>query len=169
MIDRFGDPERGGFFSTAADHEELIARRKEIGDHPIPSGNCSAAMGLLRLAALSGERRYDERAEAVFRLFADRRAPPPRGLRPPAAGARLPPLPDQRGRPGRRRPHRAGRGRPLPAPPHLVLAGGPEGSGARRAARRAAPASTAGPAAYVCENFTCQLPVTDPQALSDLL
>ncbi len=36
MLARFGDPERGGFFSTSADHEELIARRKEIGDHPIP-------------------------------------------------------------------------------------------------------------------------------------
>ena len=39
MIARFGDPERGGFFSTSDDHEALIARRKEIGDHPIPSGN----------------------------------------------------------------------------------------------------------------------------------
>ena len=39
MIARFGDPERGGFFSTSDDHEGLIARRKEIGDHPIPSGN----------------------------------------------------------------------------------------------------------------------------------
>ena len=56
MIARFGDPERGGFFSTADDHEELIARRKEIGDHPIPSGNSAAALGLLRLAALTGER-----------------------------------------------------------------------------------------------------------------
>ena len=61
MIERFGDPERGGFYSTSADHEELIARRKEVGDHPIPSGNSSAAMGLLRLAALTGERRYEAR------------------------------------------------------------------------------------------------------------
>src|SRR5262245_12009900 len=55
MIARFGDPERGGFYSTSTDHEELIVRRKEVGDHPIPSGNSSAALGLLRLAALSGE------------------------------------------------------------------------------------------------------------------
>ncbi|HEV2727856.1 MAG TPA: thioredoxin domain-containing protein, partial [Solirubrobacterales bacterium] len=46
-IARFGDPERGGFYSTSSDHEQLIARRKEVGDHPIPSGNSSAAMGLL--------------------------------------------------------------------------------------------------------------------------
>src|SRR5215212_6878950 len=66
MIDRFGDPQRGGFYSTSSDHEELIARRKEVGDHPIPSGNSSAAMGLLRLGALTGERRYEEAAEGVF-------------------------------------------------------------------------------------------------------
>ena len=71
MIARFGDPERGGFFSTSDDHEELIARRKEIGDHPIPSGNSAAAMGLLRLAALTGERAYEQQAEGVFRLFAE--------------------------------------------------------------------------------------------------
>ena len=70
MIERFGDSERGGFFSTSSDHEELIARRKEIGDHPIPSGNSAAALGLLRLAALTGERDYERRAEGVLRLFA---------------------------------------------------------------------------------------------------
>ena len=70
MIARFGDPDRGGFFSTSDDHEALIARRKEIGDHPIPSGNSSAAFGLLRLAALTGERGYEQQAESVFRLFA---------------------------------------------------------------------------------------------------
>ncbi|HEY8501432.1 MAG TPA: thioredoxin domain-containing protein, partial [Solirubrobacterales bacterium] len=53
-IERFGDPKRGGFYSTSNDHEELIARRKDVGDHPIPSGNSSAAYGLLRLAALTG-------------------------------------------------------------------------------------------------------------------
>ena len=70
MIARFGDPERGGFFSTSDDHEALIARRKEIGDHPIPSGNSAAALGLLRLAALTGERAYEQQAEGVLRLFA---------------------------------------------------------------------------------------------------
>ena len=62
MIERFADDERGAFFTTSSDHEELIARRKDVGDHPIPSGNSSAAYGLLRLAALTGESRYEERA-----------------------------------------------------------------------------------------------------------
>ena len=55
MIERFADDENGGFFTTSNDHEELIARRKDVGDHPIPSGNSSAAYGLLRLAALTGD------------------------------------------------------------------------------------------------------------------
>ncbi len=69
MIERFADPERGGFFTTSHDHEELIARRKDLGDHPIPSGNSSAALGLLRLAELTGERSYEEQAVAVLRLL----------------------------------------------------------------------------------------------------
>ena len=55
MIERFADPERGGFFTTADDHEQLAARRKDLEDTPIPAGNSAAAFGLLRLALLSGE------------------------------------------------------------------------------------------------------------------
>ena len=80
MIERFADPERGGFFSTAADHEQLIARRKELEDAPIPSGASSAALGLLRLAALTGEARYEEAALGVRGCSArDRAAHPPFG------------------------------------------------------------------------------------------
>ena len=71
MIERFGDDERGGFFSTSADHESLIARRKEVGDHPIPAGQSAAALGLLRLAALSGERAFADRALGVLALFGE--------------------------------------------------------------------------------------------------
>src|SRR5438874_3622433 len=42
MIERFADEERGGFFETASDHERLVARRKDLEDNPIPSGNSSA-------------------------------------------------------------------------------------------------------------------------------
>ena len=74
MIERFSDPE-GGFFTTSNDHERLVTRPKDIQDHPIPSGNSSAAFGLLRLAAFTGEREYSgPRARRV--------PPPPRGRRP---------------------------------------------------------------------------------------
>ena len=69
MIERFSDPERGGFFTTASDHEQLAARRKDLEDSPIPSGNSAAAFGLLRLALLSGEGRYERHALGVLRLL----------------------------------------------------------------------------------------------------
>ncbi len=65
----FGLRSAGGFFTTASDAEELIARRKDVDDHPIPSGSSSAAFGLLRLAALTGDHAYAEHAQSVFRLF----------------------------------------------------------------------------------------------------
>nr|MBA2545497.1 thioredoxin domain-containing protein [Solirubrobacterales bacterium] len=128
MIARFADEERGGFFTTSNDHEELIARRKDMGDHPIPSGNASAALGLLRLAALTGEASYEERAVGTIRLLAA-----PASHHPEAFGHLLQAL-DFHISPTREVAlvgddlstlaqvvHSAHR-------PHLVLAGGPEGT-----------------------------------------
>src|SRR5215207_7458650 len=69
ILARFSDLENGGFFATADDHEALIARRKELEDTPIPSGASSAAFGLLRLAALTGEHRYEDAAGGAVRLL----------------------------------------------------------------------------------------------------
>jgi uncharacterized protein YyaL (SSP411 family) len=68
-IARFADPERGGFFSTASDQEPLIARRKDLEDTPIPAGASSAAVGLLRLAELTGDGEYERHAVSVLRLL----------------------------------------------------------------------------------------------------
>jgi len=69
LIARFADPERGGFYSTASDGEPLIARRKDLEDSPIPAGGSSAALGLLRLAQLTGEPEYERHAVSVLRLL----------------------------------------------------------------------------------------------------
>src|SRR3954469_8086323 len=69
MIERFADEENGGFFETSSDHERLVARRKDPEDSPIPAGNSSAAYGLLRLAALTGEHEYERRGVSVLRLL----------------------------------------------------------------------------------------------------
>jgi len=69
MIARFADSEQGGFFSTASDGEPLIVRRKDLEDTPIPSGGSSAALGLLRLSQLTGEREYERQAVSVLRLL----------------------------------------------------------------------------------------------------
>jgi uncharacterized protein YyaL (SSP411 family) len=69
IVDRFADPERGGFFSTARDGEALIARRKDLEDSPIPAGASSAALGLLRLSQLSGNAEQERRAVSVLALL----------------------------------------------------------------------------------------------------
>jgi uncharacterized protein YyaL (SSP411 family) len=69
LIARFADPDRGGFFSTASDAEALIARRKDLEDSPIPAGASSAALGLLRLAQLTGDERYEHHAVSVLALL----------------------------------------------------------------------------------------------------
>ncbi|MGN6372497.1 MAG: thioredoxin domain-containing protein [Solirubrobacteraceae bacterium] len=69
LLARFSDEQRGAFFSTASDGEALIVRRKELEDSPIPSGNSSAAMGLLRLSQLTGEERYAHAAAGTIALL----------------------------------------------------------------------------------------------------
>ncbi len=69
LIARFSDPIGGGFFSTATDGEALIARRKELEDSPIPAGGSSAAMGLLRLAQLTGEMEYERQSLGAIDLL----------------------------------------------------------------------------------------------------
>jgi uncharacterized protein len=71
LIARFADPEHGGFFSTAADGEALIVRRKDLEDSPIPSGSSSAAVGLLRLAQLTGNDDYERHALSALALVAE--------------------------------------------------------------------------------------------------
>jgi uncharacterized protein len=71
IIARFADPEKGGFFSTASDGDVLIVRRKDLEDSPIPSGSSSAAVGLLRLAQLTGNEEYERRARGAIALVAE--------------------------------------------------------------------------------------------------
>jgi uncharacterized protein len=62
---RFADP-RGGYYLSGQAHDGLILRPKELYDGATPSAGSVAASNLLRLASLTGERRYRERAEAIF-------------------------------------------------------------------------------------------------------
>ena len=66
MIELFADPSKAAFHQ-ANDHERLIARRKDVDDHPIPSGTVRR----LRSAAprgLPGEHEKSNKAIGVFRL-----------------------------------------------------------------------------------------------------
>jgi uncharacterized protein YyaL (SSP411 family) len=172
MIDRFADRERGGFFTTADDHEELIARRKDLDDHPAPSGNSAAAHGLLRLAALSGEGSWAEHARGVLLLLAEPARRHPQGLAYLLTALDLELVPTREvaliapaGDPGALGPLTAEyRSRYRP---HAVLAGGEVGASAPPllADRPAG----AGALAYVCEGFACKAPVATPAELQALL
>jgi uncharacterized protein len=172
MIELFADPEQGGFFTTARDHERLIARRKDVDDHPIPSGNSSAAYGLLRLAALTGEHEYERHAVGVFRLLHKAAAGHPhalahllRALDFHFASVKEVALVAPAGADGLGELEAVVRSR---FRPHLVLAGGPEGT-ERPELMRERSAVDGKPAAYVCENFACRRPVTEPEELAATL
>jgi uncharacterized protein YyaL (SSP411 family) len=169
VLEHFIDQEHGGFFATASDSERLITRRKDLEDQPIPSGSSSAALGLLRLAAFTGENRYEQAALGALRLGADIAMRFPRSfahllcaadfhaaaVREVAlVGEDLTPL------------ERVVRGT---FRPHIVLAG-TRGDGSSAIPLLAGRTPIDGhPTAYVCERFACQAPVRDPDELAALL
>jgi uncharacterized protein YyaL (SSP411 family) len=166
IIERFADRERGGFYAVADDHERLIARRKELDDAPIPSGASSACLGLLRLAALTGEARYEEQAFGVIRLLHTVVPEHPtafghllRAIDFHLAGVREVALVGEDTGPLERVVRERFR-------PHMVLAGGPEDGVPLLAGREPVDGRAA---AYVCEHFACQRPVTEPHELQALL
>ncbi|MBV9363913.1 MAG: thioredoxin domain-containing protein [Solirubrobacterales bacterium] len=176
MIERFSDPERGGFFTTADDHEPLAVRRKDLEDSPIPSGNSAAAFGLLRLSLLAGEGGYERHALGVLRLIFPLAVRHPQAfghllggadfyLAPVKEVAVVGPAPEADAL------LRVVRGAYRP---HLVLApGNGDGGGAGTSARvpllEGREPVDGRAAAYVCQHFVCQAPVTTPEALAAAL
>jgi uncharacterized protein YyaL (SSP411 family) len=170
LIARFADSEQGGFFSTSDDHEQLLARRKDLEDAPIPAGGSSAAFGLLRLSALTGEHSYERLAVGHLRLLHEiaPRHPTAFGhvlraidfhlrtvrevalVGPDEGVAQLAAVVRSTLRPG------------------LVLAGG-DGSGSPVPLLRDRDPIDGVAAAYVCEHFACRRPVTEPDELTALL
>ncbi len=69
VVKHFADPAGPGFFYTADDHEELIARTKDLHDGSTPSGNAMAVTALLRLAVLCDRRDLAATAEAALRGY----------------------------------------------------------------------------------------------------
>jgi len=165
-IGLFGDEERGGFFLTPAHGEQLIARQKGFDDHPTPSGNSMLAFVLLRLARIYGDDELESRAVGVFRLIRNAlgRAPQAFGhalsaldlhFSPPRELAILGPVQSD-----------VARAALASFEPNSVVVVGPaegvpllEGKGL----------VDGKPAVYVCENFACRAPVTEPDNLSKAL
>src|SRR5450755_515714 len=181
-LDRFGNG-AGGFYDTADDGEQLIYRPADPADGPSPSGAFAVAGALLGYAALTGSPRYAEAAAAALGPLPAIASRFPRAagsglavaealLSGPAEIAIVGPSADERtaalhamafyaappgavialGEAGGPAARETGPGGPGPGQPAIPLLVGRELVGGR-------------PAAYVCRNFACRLPVTDPAQL----
>jgi uncharacterized protein len=169
---RFADG-GGGFFDTADDGEELLYRPADPADNATPSGTFAAAGALLSYAALTGSRRH--RAAALTALGPLEVIA---GQFPRAAGAGLavaeallagPAEIAIVGPPGDARTAALHAAALHAAPPGAVIALG-QGTGESSIPLLAGRGLVdGGPAAYICRNFTCRMPVTDPDALTSTL
>ncbi|HEY2259088.1 MAG TPA: thioredoxin domain-containing protein [Solirubrobacteraceae bacterium] len=165
VIESFADPEQGGFFTTAAYSAPDFPRRKDLEDSPIPAGGSAAAFGLLRLALLSGEARYEDAALAGLRLLVS-----VAGRHPLAFGHALRAFDFYLAQV--REVAVAGSGPDAEAlaavvrhsfHPYVVMAGGPANGVPLLEGRHEVDGHAA---AYVCERFACQAPVTSPGELA---
>jgi uncharacterized protein YyaL (SSP411 family) len=176
MIDLFADPDGEGFFYSPADGERLVARTRDVEDHPTPAGNSQAAHVLIRLADLTGDAELEGRGGRALTLV---RADMARF--PQAFGTALVALdnlladrheiavvgpPDDPATAALIRAAREAAG-----PYDVIAAGDPDDADAVGAAPllEGRPLVGGAPAAYVCRRFACQAPVTDPDALRALL
>ena len=169
LVTHYWDPSQGGFFLTASDHEELLVRNHSVQDGATPSANSMMALGLQKLAVLLGRADYREKAGAILKRFVD---PTSRsafqqerllcaldawhqGLDEVAV---VGPKSDPRTRALVSRVRATYR-------PNMVLAQAESRDmpGTERIALLAGRDLVAGkPAAYVCRNYTCSRPVTEP-------
>jgi len=157
LLDHFWDVDQGGLFTTSDDGERLIVRQKDVFDNATPSANSTAAVALLRLAALTGEARYANHADRILQLLAPLVPRAPSGFANALAGVALrtrgitevvvagdrPDLVDV-ARQGWR--------------PRMVLAWGERYDSPLWEGRRDG-------FAYVCEHYACQAPADTPAAL----
>jgi len=163
-----------GFYDTAADSEALIARPRDLQDNATPSGNSMMATILLKLSDLAMTHRYAELARENLAAVQDYLARAPLGfgqwlvaldyaLSRPFEIAIVGPPDDEATR------------RLLGAAtsgfrPHQVVAYGPAGQEAPAIPLLEDRVLVDGrPAAYICRDFACQAPVTEPEALQRAL
>ncbi len=70
----YWDDAAKGYFLSADDTEDVIARTKAVHDNAVPSGNGVMAEVLARLFHITGEAEHRERAEQLFQAIAGKEA-----------------------------------------------------------------------------------------------
>jgi uncharacterized protein YyaL (SSP411 family) len=186
--DLFYDEKNGGYFSTSGKDKSVVLRMKDNNDSAEPAASSIAALNLLRLAQFRDDKKLDERARKTIGAFA-----PTLSHFASAMPQMLVALEYSLAKP--RQIVIAGKidslkdgfavannnaTKTLLAELHrhflpnkiLMLADGAEGQKFFADKNEAIGAMTpidGKPAAYVCENFTCKAPVTNPKALGNLL
>jgi uncharacterized protein YyaL (SSP411 family) len=70
LLEHHWDHELGGLFTVASNAEQLIVRQKDLMDNATPSANSTAAFAFLRLSALTGDTSLRDRATDILRLLA---------------------------------------------------------------------------------------------------
>lgn len=71
LIKHFWDYKNGGFYFTSDDSPELFTRQKEIYDGAIPSGNSVAMMNIVRLSRITGDSKLADMASQLAKTFSN--------------------------------------------------------------------------------------------------
>ena len=173
LFDGFWDDDQGGFFFTADYHETLICRKRDLMDNATPAASGVAVLGLLRLEKHTGQAEYRQRAEAALKL-----ATPLIGRAPMAFGYTLVAV-DFLHSPSVEIAVVADRAEALndllevvhaTFLPHKVLVGyGGEASAQPQLPLLEGKEPSGRAAAYICRDFQCEAPETDPEKLRQRL
>jgi len=171
VVTYFGDEADYGFFDTSSDHESMIMRPKTLQDNAIPSGNSTAVMSLLLLSLYSGSMAYREKAEKALAAMNRYMAQHPNGfahwlcaadlyLSEPKEVAVIGQVQEKDTQEMLKMIFSEYR-------PNLVVAVGFARDGIPLLENRKQINKKA--TAFVCQNFICDLPVTDAQELEGQL
>lgn len=173
VFDQFHDSANGGFFQTGIDHETLVTRRKDYVDNAIPSGNSMMAEALQRLGVLVGNDNYNREASRIALTMKSAMENQPTGFGRILCVTNALVTPSQ---------EVAIIGDPADAAtqsllaearrhflPNTVLAAGAPNGNAPLPLLEGRGLVNGQPAAYVCENYACKLPVTTIAELENLL
>jgi uncharacterized protein len=174
----FFDEKNGGYFSTSGKDGSVFLRLKDDNDGAEPAASSVAALNLLRLAQFRDNKRMAEHARKTIDAFATTLSHFPSAMPQmlvaldfASSKPRQVVITGKKEAPETKALIREVNRHFLPKTV-VFLADGAAGQkylGEQNEAIRAMSPIDGKPAAYVCENFTCKAPVTDPKQLAELL